>query len=77
MSPRSRPRSDALSRNAPAAVILGGDEIAAGEVTIKDLDAGRAQAANIADNEAWKAARPGQVKVARSELVKTIKGIIE
>ena len=64
-------------RNAPAAVILGGDEIAAGEVTIKDLDAGRAQAANIADNEAWKAARPGQMKVARSALVETIRGIIE
>ena len=64
-------------RNAPAAVILGGDEIAAGEVTIKDLDAGRAQAANIADNEAWKAARPGQIKVARSALVETIRSIIE
>ena len=64
-------------RGAPAAVILGGDEIAAGEVTIKDLDAGRAQAASIANNEEWKAARPGQVKVARADLVATIKGIIE
>ena len=64
-------------RGAPAVVMLGGDEIAAGEVTIKDLDAGRAAAAAIADNDAWKAERPGQVKIARDGLVAAIKGIIE
>ncbi len=64
-------------RNAPAAVILGGDEIAAGQVTIKDLDAGRALAAGIVDNEAWKAERPGQVMVARDALVATVRGIVE
>ncbi|MNS55283.1 Histidine--tRNA ligase [compost metagenome] len=64
-------------RGAPAVVILGGDELAAGEVTIKDLDAGRARAAAITDNEAWKAERPGQQKVARSELVATVRAIIE
>jgi histidyl-tRNA synthetase len=64
-------------RGAPAAVILGGDEIAAGQVTIKDLDAGRAAAAAIADNEAWKAERPGQVTLPRGELVAAIRRIIE
>jgi histidyl-tRNA synthetase len=64
-------------RGAPAAVILGGDEIAAGQVTIKDLDAGRALAAGVADNEAWKAERPGQRIVPRSELVATVRGIVE
>lgn len=64
-------------RNAPAAIMLGGDEIAAGQVTIKDLDAGRAAAAGVADNEAWKAARPGQQTVARESLVSTIQVIIE
>ena len=64
-------------RGAPAAVILGGDEIAAGQVTIKDLDAGRAAAAGIADNEAWKAERPGQVVLPRAELVSAIRRIIE
>ncbi len=64
-------------RNAPAAVILGGDEIAAGQATIKDLDAGRAAAANLTDNEAWKALRPGQRTVPRGELVATIQSIIE
>ena len=64
-------------RGAPAAIMLGGDEIAAGQVTIKDLDAGRTLAAGVADNEAWKAARPGRVTVARNALVQTIRGIID
>ena len=64
-------------RHAPAAIMLGGDEIAAGQVTIKDLDAGRAAAAGVADNEAWKAARPGQQTVARTDLVRVVRTIIE
>jgi histidyl-tRNA synthetase len=64
-------------RGSPAVVILGGDEIAAGEVTIKDLDAGRAAAAGIADNDAWKAARPGQIKIDRTDMVSAIRTIIE
>jgi len=64
-------------RGSPAAVILGGDEIAAGQVTVKDLDAGRALAAGVADNDAWKAARPGQSLVAREALVRTVRSIIE
>ncbi len=64
-------------RGAPAAVILGGDEIAAGQVTIKDLDAGRAAAAGITDNEAWKAERPGQATLPRADLVAAIRRIIE
>jgi histidyl-tRNA synthetase len=64
-------------RGAPAVVILGGDEIAAGEVTIKDLDAGRAAAAAITDNDAWKAERPGQMKIGRAGLVAAIRSIIE
>ncbi|RZJ05220.1 MAG: histidine--tRNA ligase [Brevundimonas sp.] len=63
-------------RGAPAAVILGGDEIAAGQATIKDLDAGRALAAGVTDNEAWKAERPGQLTVARDELVNTVRRIV-
>jgi len=39
--------------------------------------AGRAAAAAITDNEAWKAERPGQMKIAREGLVAAIKGIIE
>ena len=47
-------------RFAPAAVILGDDEIAQGTVTIKDLDLGRALAAGVTDNAAWRAERPGR-----------------
>ncbi|CAL1690096.1 Histidine--tRNA ligase [Brevundimonas subvibrioides] len=64
-------------RGAPAAIMLGGDEIAAGQVTIKDLDAGRQLAAGVTDNEAWKSERPGQMKVARNELVTTVRSIID
>lgn len=64
-------------RGSPAVVMLGGDELANGQVTIKDLDAGRALAAGVADNEAWKAARPGQVTVARSALMQTLRNIID
>lgn len=64
-------------RGAPAAVILGGDEIAAGQATIKDLDAGRALAAGVTDNEAWKAERPGQQTVARGDMVAVVRRIME
>jgi histidyl-tRNA synthetase len=58
-------------------VILGGDEIAAGTVTIKDLDLGRALASSVADNQAWREGRPGQVTAPRSELVAQVRRIVE
>jgi histidyl-tRNA synthetase len=58
-------------------VILGGDEIEQGRATVKDLDAGRARAGDVADNAAWKAERPGQVSVARGDLVATLRPIVE
>jgi histidyl-tRNA synthetase len=64
-------------RLAPAAVILGGDELAAGTVTIKDLDLGRALAGRVADNQAWRADRPGQVTRPRADLVAEVRRIVE
>ncbi|WP_369058209.1 histidine--tRNA ligase [Caulobacter sp. 73W] len=64
-------------RMAPAAIMLGGDEIAAGTVTIKDLDLGRELAAGVSDNAEWKATRPGQQTIARDELVAAVKRITE
>ena len=64
-------------RLSPAAVILGEDEIAKGEVTVKDLDLGRALAAGVADNAAWRAERPGQVTVPRAQLAATVREIVE
>lgn len=63
-------------RLAPAAVILGGDEIAAGTVTIKDLDLGRELAAGITDNSQWREQRPGQINCPRTELVATVAKIV-
>ena len=64
-------------RNAPAAVMLGGDEIAAGTVTVKDLDLGRALSTQLDDNAAWKAERPGQATIPRAELVGFVRRILE
>ena len=64
-------------RLSPAAVMLGEDELAAGTVTIKDLDLGRDLAKGLGDNAAWRAERPGQVTVPRAELAATIRAILE
>lgn len=64
-------------RLAPAAIMLGGDEIAAGKVTIKDLDLGRALSSGVADNAEWREQRPGQQIVDRADLVATVRKIIE
>ena len=64
-------------RLSPAAVIVGDDELAAGAVTIKDLDLGRDLAKGLGDNAAWRAERPGQVTVPRAEMAATIRAILE
>ncbi|HZC17924.1 MAG TPA: histidine--tRNA ligase [Caulobacteraceae bacterium] len=63
-------------RLSPAAVIVGGDERAADQVTIKDLDLGRELAAGVTDNQSWRGERPGQVTVRRDELVATVQRIL-
>ena len=63
-------------RLSPAAVIVGEDELAAGTVTVKDLDLGRVLAAKVTDNAEWRAERPGQQTVARGELVATLRAIL-
>jgi|SRR5215217_180009 len=64
-------------RLAPAAVIIGEDEFAAGTATVKDLDLGRDLAKDVSDNAAWKAERPGQQTVARADLVATVRKIVD
>lgn len=63
-------------RLAPAAVIMGEDEIAAGTVTVKDLDLGRELAAGVTDNAEWRAERPGQQTIPRGDLIAAVKRII-
>jgi histidyl-tRNA synthetase len=64
-------------RLAPAAIIIGEDELAAGTVTVKDLDLGRALSAGVTDNAAWREQRPGQATIPRAELVPAIRKILD
>ena len=62
-------------RMSPAAILIGGDELAAGTVTIKDLDLGR-RLATGADVETWRSERPGQFTVPRAEMVAAVRDIV-
>jgi histidyl-tRNA synthetase len=64
-------------RGAPAVVIQGSNELAAGEVVIKDLVAGAEAAKTISDNAEWRAARPAQFAVPRAGLVQAIRDLVE
>ena len=64
-------------RGAPAVVIQGSNEKAAGEVQIKDLVEGARIAASIADNAEYRAARPAQLAVPETEMVAAIRAILE
>ena len=64
-------------RLSPAAIIMGGDEIAQGVVTIKDLDLGRRLAAEVSDNRAWREDRPGQFTAPRNAFVASVRRIVE
>ena len=64
-------------RNAPCAVIAGSDEFAAGRLQIKDLLAGKEQAASIADHQTWKDERPGQFEIAAGELVTEVRALLD
>ena len=63
-------------RDAPLAIIQGGDEKAKGVVQIKDMRAGKELAAGMSDHDAYREARPGQEEVAESELVATVKRLL-
>jgi len=60
----------------PFAVIMGEDELEAGEVTVKDLEAGKAASEDVTDREAWVAERPGQFQIARDGLVARLKELL-
>ncbi|HQT54257.1 MAG: histidine--tRNA ligase [Phenylobacterium sp.] len=64
-------------RMSPAAIMLGGDEIAAGTVTIKDLDLGRELSAGVTENAEWREQRPGQQTLPRAELVPALRRILD
>ncbi|MFO1165235.1 MAG: histidine--tRNA ligase [Paracoccus sp. (in: a-proteobacteria)] len=61
-------------RNAPVAIIQGGDEAARGVVQVKDLILG-ARIARDASHEEWRA-QPAQTEVARKDLVAEVRRIL-
>ena len=63
-------------RAAPVAVIEGGNEREAGEVTLKDLALGARLSAQIETNEEWKA-QPAQTNVARTDLVAGVRAMLD
>jgi histidyl-tRNA synthetase len=63
-------------RDAPLAIIQGGDEKAKGVVQIKDMRAGKELAAGMSDHDAYREARPGQEEVAEGELVAAVKRLL-
>lgn len=60
-------------RNAPLAVIAGGNEFEKGEVAIKDLRLGKQLAGQITDRDEWRKAQPAQATVPRGALVDEVR----
>ncbi len=63
-------------RNAPLAIIAGGDEFDRGIVQIKDLRLGKELSADIEDRSQWVADRPAQVEVPRDQLVASVQAAL-
>jgi histidyl-tRNA synthetase len=61
----------------PVAVILGEDELARGEVAVKDLRAGKVQREGISDHDGYrKAGTAAQVTVPRAEMIAAVKAAL-
>jgi len=63
-------------RGVKLAVLMGSDEMARGEVTIKDLDLGAEMAKAIKDNKQWRETRPAQKTAARSDIVAVVREML-
>jgi histidyl-tRNA synthetase len=63
-------------RGSPCVVIQGGDEIAKGEVQIKDLIEGAKAAESIKDSKEWREGRPAQFSVPEAQLVEAVRGVL-
>ncbi len=63
-------------RRAPIVVMAGGDEIAKGVVTLKDLEVGAKAASAINTHEDYRDARPGQIEAPRAEFVSAVKKML-
>jgi len=63
-------------RRSPCVVIQGGDEVARGEVQIKDLVEGAKAAATIKDAKEWRESRPAQISVPQTSLVDAVRAVL-
>ncbi|KAF0115452.1 MAG: histidyl-tRNA synthetase [Hyphomonadaceae bacterium] len=63
-------------RAAPLVVIEGSNEREKGTITLKDLKLGARLAQSIEDNSAWRAERPAQKEVARTDLVAEVNAML-
>jgi histidyl-tRNA synthetase len=63
-------------RGVKLAVLIGSEEAAAGQVTLKDLVLGAEMAKAIETNEEWKSARPAQQTVSRDHAVAAIREML-
>jgi len=63
-------------RDAPLAIIQGGDEKAKGVVQIKDMRLGKQMSAGVADNAQWRGERVAQEEVAEGDLVEAVKRML-
>ncbi len=63
-------------RRAPVAVIAGGNEFEAGEVSLKDLRLGAKLSKKIKDRDEWRKGQPAQVSVLRADLVAEVRRMI-
>ncbi|HEY4563547.1 MAG TPA: HisS family protein, partial [Thermoanaerobaculia bacterium] len=61
----------------PITVLYGSNEKEKGIVTLKDMDAGRQRAEALANRQEWLGERPGQREAPRSELVSTIREMLD
>ena len=69
--------SHADAHRIPVAVILGEDELAQNQVSIKDLVTGKDEREDIQERDAYlKAGKTGQVTVSREAMVTTVRGIL-
>ncbi len=63
-------------RGAACVVIQGEDELAAGEIQIKDLIEGAKLSEEIDDNKAWREGRPAQFSVPEADLVEAVRTVL-
>ena len=63
-------------RGSPCVVIQGGDELARGEVQVKDLIEGAKAAATIKDAKEWREGRPAQFSVPEADLVAAVREVL-